>query len=50
VREEIRNCISMYAVTADDGLLKNNMIKLIGCTVILIDINVTDLWHPTVNV
>jgi len=40
----------MYAVTADVGLLKINMIKLTGWNGILIDINVTDLWHPTVNV
>jgi hypothetical protein len=40
----------MYAVTADVGLLKINMIKITGWNGILIDINVTDLWHPTVNV
>ena len=50
VREEIRNCISMYVVTADVGLLKNNMIKLIGWNGINIHIIVTGLWHPTVNV
>jgi hypothetical protein len=49
VREDIRNCISMYAVTANVGLLKNNLIKLIGWNGLIININVTDLWRPTVN-
>jgi hypothetical protein len=40
----------MYAVTADVGLLKNNMKKLIGWDEIHIDTNVKDLWHPPVNV
>ena len=40
VREEIRNCISTYCVTADVGLLKTSMIKLVGWHGILIDINV----------
>ena len=50
VRDDLRNCLSICAVTADVGLLKNNIIKCIGLHGILIDINVEDLWHPTVNV
>jgi len=50
VSEEIKNCFSMYAVTADVGLLKNNMIKLTGWNSIIMDINETDLWNPIVKV
>jgi len=48
VREEIRNCISKYVVTAIIGLLKN-MIKLTGWNVIIMDISLIDLWNPIVK-
>jgi hypothetical protein len=44
VLEEIRNCVSMYAVFADVGLLKKHKIKLTGWNLLPFDINVTNLW------
>jgi hypothetical protein len=49
VREEIRNFISMYVVTADVGLLKNNKIILIGWNGLQIYIIMTGLLRPIVN-
>jgi len=40
----------MNDVSADVGLVEKNKIKLSGSNWLLLDINVTDLWHPTVNV
>jgi len=40
----------MNDVSADVGLLEKNKIKLSGRNWLHFNINVTDLWHPTVNV
>jgi len=49
VREEIRNCICVCAVTADVGKLRNNMVKLTGWNGLTMDTNVTDLWNPIIK-
>ena len=44
------NCFSMHPVFADAGLSKNNKIKLFSRNGLKNDINVSDLWHPSVTI